>query len=240
MPPQLQSLPLRMRLLLLILSVAFCGAFRVADFFESFIEDATERETEDHIIPVFLITFFGALFKNILTAKKKEEPVVQGGTLFIVEYMDCKCFPAVLITGGFSSSGNSAEIYIPSNSSSCVLPRLPVFRKHSNILSISLFSYKFQVWSLTRWGSCLPFPELSPVEPRVWFMGPEPHPHWVIKKYPHLVDPGAGVRHLCHRGEQVSKVCAAGKYGRHSGAWSGRLSETWYHVRMFRLTRRDL
>ena len=82
MPFQLQSWPHRMRLLLLILSVAFCGAFRISDLFESLIDKsdyATESETEDHILPVFLITFIGALFKNILTAKKKEE-LVQGGT----------------------------------------------------------------------------------------------------------------------------------------------------------------
>ena len=55
-------------------------------------------------------------------------------------------FPAVLITGGFASgkSGSSAEIYIPSNSSSCVLPRLPVFRKHSGIISRhSFFTLKY-------------------------------------------------------------------------------------------------
>ena len=81
---QLQNLPHRMRLLLLILSAAFCGAFRISDLFGfgSLVDKhdyATESETKDHILPVFLITFFGALFKNILTAKKKEE-LVQGGT----------------------------------------------------------------------------------------------------------------------------------------------------------------
>ena len=82
---QLQNLPHRMRLLLLILSAAFCGAFRISDLFGSLVDKhdyATESETKDHILPVFLITFFGALFKNILTAKKKEE-LVQGGTFML-------------------------------------------------------------------------------------------------------------------------------------------------------------
>ena len=83
-----------MRLLLPILCVAFCSGFRVSDLLEPFIgntnprssghypgvqgypENAAESEDEDLIFPVFLITFIGALFKNILTAKKEE--VVQG------------------------------------------------------------------------------------------------------------------------------------------------------------------
>ena len=93
---QLLSLTQRMRFLLPILSVAFCSAFRVSDLLEPFIENtkrssghyptvhgqgypenAAENEADDHILPVFLITFFGALFKNILTLVK-EEKVVQG------------------------------------------------------------------------------------------------------------------------------------------------------------------
>ena len=78
-----------MRLLLLILSVAFCGAFRIADLLKPFHENrernrgsySTESETDDHILPVFFITFIGALIKNILTAEKKEE-LVQGATCF--------------------------------------------------------------------------------------------------------------------------------------------------------------
>ena len=86
-----------MRLLLPIFSVAFCSAFRVSDLLEPFIENtnlrnsrhypkvqshgypenAAENEAEDHILPVFLITFFGALLKNILTLDKQEK-VVQG------------------------------------------------------------------------------------------------------------------------------------------------------------------
>ena len=168
---QLKSLTHRMRLLLTILCIAFCSGFRVSDLLEPFIgktnprssshypsfqvqgypENAAESEDEDLIFPVFLITFIGALFKNILIAEKKEE-VVQGkrfhSSFLLHMYICCGFqifFPAVLITGGFASgkSGSSAEIYIPSNSSSCVLPRLPVFRKHSGIISRhSFFSFK--------------------------------------------------------------------------------------------------
>ena len=68
-----------MRLLLVFISAVFCSAFTVTDLLNP--ENAAERQSdvEDQILPVFLITFIGALFKNILTAKKKEE-LVQGGT----------------------------------------------------------------------------------------------------------------------------------------------------------------
>ena len=45
----------------------------------------------------------------------------------------CKRFPAVLFTGGYGfidydTDESFAEIYIPSNSSFCVLPNLPVIK----------------------------------------------------------------------------------------------------------------
>ncbi len=83
-----------MRFLLPILSVAFCSAFRVSDLLEPFIENtkrisghypkaqgqgysenAAENEADDHILAVFLVTFFGALLKNILTLDKQEKMV---------------------------------------------------------------------------------------------------------------------------------------------------------------------
>ena len=95
-----------MRLLLPIFSVAFCSAFRVSDLLEPFIENtnlrssrhypkvegqgypenAAENEAEDHILPVFLITFFGALLKNILTLDKQDK-LVQGIYLHIFTFI---------------------------------------------------------------------------------------------------------------------------------------------------------
>ena len=56
-----------MRLCFFLLFTAVCSAFTVTDLLNP--ENAVERQNdvEDQILPVFLITFFGALLVNILT-----------------------------------------------------------------------------------------------------------------------------------------------------------------------------
>ena len=70
-----------MRLLFFLLSAAFCSAFTVTDIHNP--ENAAERQNdeEDQILPVFLITFVGALLVNILTLDtdiQEEKVQVQG------------------------------------------------------------------------------------------------------------------------------------------------------------------
>ena len=88
---------LRMRLLLLLLSLAFCCGFTVTDLLNP--ENAEDRQfdVEDQILPVFLITFIGALLNNILNFGGQETNVQ--GISFIVypafglfHTLICKCF----------------------------------------------------------------------------------------------------------------------------------------------------
>ena len=69
-----------MRLLLFLRFAAFCSAFALSDLLNP--ENAAERqndEDEDQILPVFLITFIGALLVNILKLDKDiQEKKVQG------------------------------------------------------------------------------------------------------------------------------------------------------------------
>ena len=55
-----------MRLLLFLLSTSFCSDFTVTDLLNP--ENAAEKQinVKDHILPVFLITFIGALLINIV------------------------------------------------------------------------------------------------------------------------------------------------------------------------------
>ena len=63
-----------MRLLLFLLFAAFCSAFTVTDILNP--ENAAERQNdvEDQFLPVFLITFIGALLVNILTLDTDIQP----------------------------------------------------------------------------------------------------------------------------------------------------------------------
>ena len=69
-----------MRLCFLFLFTAVCSAFTVTDLLNP--ENAAERQNdvEDQILPVFLITFIGALLVNILTLDDTDiqEEKVQG------------------------------------------------------------------------------------------------------------------------------------------------------------------
>ena len=154
-----------MRLLVFLVSPAFCSAFTVTDILNP--ETAAERQSdvEDQILPVFLITFIGALLVNILTLDTDIQPTTQPpdiqeekvqGIFILIMPSSCliclfpNVFTAVLITGNFKSGGfgypTTAEIYIPSNSSSCVLPDvLPFPRQHSNFLSTFSFQTNFQI-----------------------------------------------------------------------------------------------
>ena len=66
-----------MRLLLILLSTSFCGAFKVTDLLDP--ENAAERQSnvENQFLPVFLITFIGAVFVNILTLDTDIQQTIQ-------------------------------------------------------------------------------------------------------------------------------------------------------------------
>ena len=85
---QLLSSTLRMRLLLLLLSVAFCCGFTVTDLLIP--ENAADRQfdVEDQILPVFLITFIGALLNNILNFGGQETNV-QGTSFIYILLLGC-------------------------------------------------------------------------------------------------------------------------------------------------------
>ena len=140
---------LRMRLLLLLLSLAFCCGFTVTDLLNP--ENAEDRQfdVEDQILPVFLITFIGALLNNILNFGGQETNV-QGISFIYILLLSCfihwfaNVFIAVLIIGGYGSSlprsettRMSAEIYIPSTGRSCILPSLPVLGYIFSILCLT-------------------------------------------------------------------------------------------------------
>ena len=78
-----------MRLCFLLLFTAVCSAFTVTDLLNP--ENASERqnEVEDQILPVFLITFFGALLVNILTLDTDIQKEKVQGISFI---MPLGCF----------------------------------------------------------------------------------------------------------------------------------------------------
>ena len=88
-----------MRLLLLLVSVVFCSGFTVTDLLIP--ENAADRQfdVEDQILPVFLITFIGALLNNILNFGGQETNV-QGTSFiyilllgcFLVSYIDLQMF----------------------------------------------------------------------------------------------------------------------------------------------------
>ena len=88
-----------MRLLLLLLSVAFCCGFTVTDLLIP--ENAADRQfdVEDQILPAFLITFIGALLNNMLNLGESEANVKGISYLscfWVVSYIDlqmfCSCF----------------------------------------------------------------------------------------------------------------------------------------------------
>ena len=66
-----------MRLCFFLLFTAVCSAFTLTDLLNP--ENAAERQNdvEDQILPVFLITFFGALLVNILTLDTDILPTIQ-------------------------------------------------------------------------------------------------------------------------------------------------------------------
>ena len=66
-----------MRLLPFLLFAAFCSAFTVTDLLTP--ENAAERQSDvdDQILPVFLTTFIGAVFINILTLDTDMQPTIQ-------------------------------------------------------------------------------------------------------------------------------------------------------------------
>ena len=130
-----------MRLLLLLLSLAFCSGFTVTDLLIP--ENAADRQfdVENQILPAFLITFIGALLNNMLNMGESEangKGISYLLCFWVVPYIDLQLFfVAVLIIGGYGRQITqgpqkmSAEIYIPSDRRSCILPSLPVDRQLS-------------------------------------------------------------------------------------------------------------
>ena len=66
-----------MRLLPFLLFAAFCSVFTVTDLHNPEIAVERQSDVEDQILPVFIITFIGAVFVNILTLVTDIQPPIQ-------------------------------------------------------------------------------------------------------------------------------------------------------------------